>query len=65
MYQKYYKNPERLREELRIENGAKTIIIDEVQKVPLLLDEIHYLIEEFKGIQFILCGSSVRKLKST
>ena len=38
------------------------IIIDEIQKLPLLLDEIHWLIEN-KGLRFILCGSSARKLK--
>lgn len=40
----------------------KPIILDEVQKVPQVLDEIHYLIEN-KGAKFILCGSSARKLK--
>jgi len=40
----------------------KPIIIDEVQKVPQLLDEIQWLIED-KGLGFILCGSSARKLK--
>ena len=39
------------------------VIIDEIQKVPMLLNEVHLLIEEH-GIQFILCGSSARKLKS-
>ena len=38
------------------------IIIDEVQKVPDLLDEIHWLIEN-TSLSFILCGSSARKLK--
>lgn len=38
------------------------IIIDEVQKVPSLLDEVHWLIENTTA-QFILCGSSARKLK--
>ncbi|MBN1665376.1 MAG: ATP-binding protein [Deltaproteobacteria bacterium] len=38
------------------------VIIDEVQKVPQLLDEVHWLIEN-KGLRFILCGSSARKLK--
>lgn len=38
--------------------------IDEVQKIPLLLDEVHSLIESSKGyIRFILSGSSARKLK--
>src|SRR5579864_5064895 len=35
----------------------KPIIIDEVQKVPLLLDEVHWLIENRK-LSFLLCGSS-------
>jgi len=38
------------------------IIIDEVQKIPLLLDEVHLMIERDK-LSFILCGSSARKLK--
>jgi len=38
------------------------IIIDEVQKVPQLLDEVHWLIEN-RGLRFLLCGSSARKLK--
>jgi predicted AAA+ superfamily ATPase len=65
VYQKYLKHPERLREELQAKRSAQdtVIIIDEVQKVPLLLDEVHCLIESYSSIQFILCGSSVRKLK--
>lgn len=42
---------------------AKTIIIDEIQKVPELLSVVHYLIEQKKGYQFVLTGSSARKLK--
>jgi len=38
------------------------VILDEVQKVPQVLDEVHWLIEN-KGLRFILCGSSARKLK--
>jgi uncharacterized protein len=64
IYQKYFKNPERLREELKTKLNVSVVIIDEVQKVPLLLDEVHSLIESL-GIKFILCGSSVRRLKST
>jgi predicted AAA+ superfamily ATPase len=40
----------------------RPIILDEVQKVPHILDEVHGLIES-QGLQFILCGSSARKLK--
>lgn len=38
------------------------VVIDEVQKVPALLDEVHRLIED-KRLRFILSGSSARKLK--
>ena len=41
-----------------------TVLVDEVQKMPALLDEVHYLIERYKGrVQFLLTGSSARKLK--
>ena len=38
------------------------IVIDEIQKIPLLLDEVHRLIED-KKLRFLLTGSSARKLK--
>ena len=41
---------------------SKTVVIDEVQKIPNLMDEIHWLIEN-RGYQFILCGSSARKIR--
>lgn len=55
--------PSILREEITA-RGAKgfPVIIDEVQKIPSLMDEIHWLMEN-RGIQFILSGSSPRKLK--
>lgn len=55
--------PELLREELAtIKLAGQPVIIDEIQKLPILLDEVHSLIEERK-IKFILTGSSARKLK--
>jgi len=39
------------------------ILIDEVQRVPKLLDVVHALIEKRPDFQFILCGSSARKLR--
>ena len=42
-------------------NGRLTII-DEIQKIPVLLDEVHWLIEN-RGAQFVLTGSSARKLR--
>lgn len=57
--------PEELREKIEGSPDKKQIVIDEVQKVPALLDVVHALIEEKKGLQFILTGSSARKLKRT
>ncbi len=59
-YLKLSRSPSRLREECQPHD--KVIIIDEVQKLPALLDEVHFLIEE-KGIHFLLTGSSARKLR--
>jgi uncharacterized protein len=57
------RNPSRLRARLQ-RPGPKPewIFIDEVQKVPRLLDMVHKLIED-EGMKFILTGSSARKLK--
>lgn len=54
--------PSLLREECGVLDDGSIVIIDEVQKVPALLDEVHWLIEN-KGLRFILCGSSARKLR--
>ncbi|MCX6124401.1 MAG: ATP-binding protein [Proteobacteria bacterium] len=43
--------------------AVEVVIIDEVQKIPLLLDEVHRLIEE-RRIRFLLTGSSARRLKT-
>jgi predicted AAA+ superfamily ATPase len=53
--------PELIRQRLRAEDTL--VIIDEIQKLPLLLDEVHLLIERNKSLRFILTGSSARKLK--
>ena len=44
--------------------SERLLVIDEIQKCPELLDEIHFLIEE-RNIRFLLTGSSARKLKNT
>jgi len=54
-------NPQRL-ESYVPEGNKKWILLDEVQKVPALLDEVHRLIERKKW-KFVLTGSSARKLK--
>lgn len=54
--------PSLLREECEMMDEGELIIIDEVQKIPALLDEVHWLISNC-NLRFILCGSSARKLK--
>lgn len=67
-YFKYLEKPWLLREELQQftktekYNPRIPIIIDEIQKVPMLLDEVHWLIEN-SNLKFALCGSSARKVK--
>ena len=60
VFAEYASRPSLLRE--RFADGKGLIVIDEVQKVPQLLDEVHWMIEE-RGAQFLLTGSSARKLR--
>lgn len=59
----YGAKPERLRETLKSFPQKKQVVIDEIQKIPELLSLIHAIIEEKLDYQFILTGSSARKLK--
>ncbi len=63
-FRRYASNPERLREELEAAgpDPSRQVVIDEIQKVPALLDEVHWLIEN-RGLRFALCGSSARKVR--
>jgi len=56
------KEPQSLYREVAALPAGSWVIIDEVQKVPSLLDEVHRLIES-KQLRFILSGSSARKLR--
>jgi predicted AAA+ superfamily ATPase len=65
VYFSYSKNPSRFRREAieKIESEKiKTIFIDEVQRIPALLNEVQYLMQNY-SCQFILTGSSARKIK--
>lgn len=65
LVQRLFISPHLLREELLAAPSGQLqqpVIIDEIQKIPILLDEIQWLIEH-RHIGFILCGSSARKLK--
>lgn len=59
---RFRQRPALLRESLEQANEGTLVIIDEIQQIPELLNEIHWLITN-KQIRFILCGSSARKLK--
>ena len=61
-YERLSRSPWVLREELENVVTDEPIIIDEIQKIPALLDEVHWLIAN-KGLRFILTGSSARKLR--
>lgn len=62
----YSQHPSRLKQELLEKLGARSpirwVILDEIQKVPKLLDVVHQLIES-TPLKFALTGSSARKLK--
>ena len=63
-FRRYATRPELLRLEIGADpsDPARQIVIDEIQKVPALLDEVHGLIEDRK-LCFALCGSSARKVR--
>jgi len=61
-YIRYLERPAVLREELETRPGRELVVVDEIQKVPGLLDEIHWLIENRKR-GFVMCGSSARKVR--
>ena len=61
---RYRQHPEEFRESLLRHAPETLVIVDEIQKVPDLLDEVHWLMVN-KGLFFILSGSSARKLKKS
>ena len=61
-FERLHRNPSLLGEDLATLNSGDTVVIDEIQKIPQLLDEVHSLIFR-KNIRFILSSSSPRKLK--
>ncbi|MFH1453592.1 MAG: AAA family ATPase [Armatimonadota bacterium] len=64
-FRSYSARPERLTEIAATYTDKRTIIIDEIQKIPELLSVVHLLIERKTKIRFILTGSSSRKIKKT
>jgi len=62
-YQFYLADIGRFAAELATIPPGSVVVIDEVQRIPALLNEVHRHIEEH-GMRFVLCGSSARKLKA-
>lgn len=63
VHREFVARPERLAERVRGHGGARTIVLDEIQRVPELLSVVHKLIEEDRSLRFVLTGSSARKLR--
>lgn len=61
-FQRFLVDPAAFANELRAERNGAWVILDEIQRLPSLLNEVHRFIEE-KRLRFVLCGSSARKLK--
>jgi uncharacterized protein len=62
VYQNILPNPSLFRLELESSSAGSWVIVDEIQRIPNLLNYVHLLIEE-KKLRFVLLGSSARKLK--
>ncbi|MFT5207787.1 MAG: putative AAA+ superfamily ATPase [Candidatus Omnitrophota bacterium] len=62
LYQQYLARPQTFREDINDLKPNSWVIVDEIQRIPSLLNEVHRAIEE-KKLKFILLGSSARKLR--
>lgn len=63
LYQSYLADAGRFAGEIRAVAQGTVVVVDEVQRLPALLNEVHRHIEE-RRLRFVLCGSSARKLKT-
>jgi len=61
---RFTQRPGLFREEVEALSEDRLVVVDEVQKVPGLLDEVHRLIEQRRQV-FVLCGSSARRVRRT
>ncbi len=62
LYQLYLSKPQAFGEDLSLVKPGTWVVVDEIQRLPQLLNEVHRFIEE-KKIKFALLGSSARKLR--
>jgi len=63
VFRTFNARPERLRELVAAQSQRRVFVIDEVQRAPELLTVVHALIEEKRDRQFVLTGSSARKIR--
>jgi len=63
VFRHFLAKPERLIESIDAKPQVQTIVIDEIQKAPSLLDVVHEVLESKRDYTFVLTGSSARKLK--
>jgi uncharacterized protein len=61
VFERLHRFPSQLREIITASQPKSPVVIDEIQKIPALLDEIHWLIEN-QNVRFVLSGSSPRKI---
>ena len=61
VYERLQRDPSILRETILASNLTKPVVIDEIQRIPALLNEVHWMIAN-KNTQFIMSGSSPRKI---
>ncbi|MDP2600158.1 MAG: ATP-binding protein [Deltaproteobacteria bacterium] len=62
-FMSFSKDPGRLKRQIGAIQNPKRIIIDEIQRIPTLLNSIQAIVDANPHLQFILTGSSARKLK--
>lgn len=62
-YREFTARPERLRDLVAAMSGNRVVILDEIQKVPSLLNEVHSQMEKDKKPLFVLTGSSTRPIR--
>lgn len=64
LYQSYLADIGLFAQQLRAVPRESWVVVDEVQRIPTLLNEVHRFMEE-RNLRFVLCGSSARKLKQS
>lgn len=64
LFQSYLREPALFANELRTLPRGATVVVDEIQRLPSLLNEVHRFIEDYR-MRFVLLGSSARKLKQS